>query len=203
MTDLEQAARRRLSERRFLHVEGVVATAADLARRFGADVQEAKTAAWLHDMFRETGETEMRALFLQAGLDPPPGPVDTWHGPLCAARMTMDFAADVSAAVRDAVQWHTLGHPGMGLLAQILYVADAAEPSRDYEGVGYVREVAMTDLEQAVAVVSDATIAHLLERRAEIAVQTVELRNEMWSRVRSRDVVDNADNDLRGRPVHA
>ncbi len=203
MKDLEQLARSRLSDRRFLHVKGVAATAADLARRFGADEQEALTAAWLHDMFREVKEPEMRALFLEVGLEPPPGAADTWHGPLCVARLERDFDAQVSAQVRDAVAWHTLGHPRMGLLAQVLYVADAAEPLRDYEGVRRIREAAARDLEQAVATVSDMTIAHLLERRSEISVQTVELRNLMWSRVRAREVRDDADNDARGRLVHA
>ena len=203
MTDLEQLARNRLSDRRFLHVKGVAATATDLARRFGADVREAATAAWLHDLFREVRESEMRELFLQVGLEPPSAPVDAWHGPLCVARLKQDFALEVSDAVRDAVAWHTLGDPQMGLLAQVVYVADAVEPSRDYEGVGRLRDVALRDLEQAVARVSDMTIAHLLEERAEIAVQTVELRNMMWSRVRAREVSDDADNDSRGRLVHA
>ena len=203
MNDLEQVARSRLSDRRFLHVKGVAATAADLAGRFGADVQEALKAAWLHDMFRELQEPELRELFVQVGLAPPPGPANTWHGPLCAARAERDFGAEVSAAVRDAVAWHTLGHPQMDLLAQVLYVADAVEPSRDYEGVERLREVALRDLEEAVAAVSDMTIAHLLGRRVEIAVQTVELRNLMWARVCARGVSDDADNDSRGRLVHA
>ncbi len=182
VNDLEMTARQRLSERRFRHVRGVVETARSLAERFGASVHDAETAGWLHDMFREVKEPEMRALFAQAGLALPPGLPQTWHGPLCAARMERDFGVTAGAAVRNAVAWHTLGHPQMDLLAQILYVADAVEPTREYEGVDRLREIAWRDIEEAVAVAADMSIAHLLATRREIALQTVELRNQIWGR---------------------
>ncbi len=175
-------ARLRLSERRFRHVRGVVEAARSLAERFGASVRDAETAAWLHDMFREVREPELRALFAQAGLAVPPGPPQTWHGPLCAARMERDFGIAAGAAVHNAVAWHTLGHPQMDLLAQILYVADAVEPTREYEGVDRLREIAWRDIEEAAAMAADMSIAHLLATRREIALQTVELRNRIWGR---------------------
>lgn len=38
--------------------------------------------------------------------------------------------------IYDAIFYHTVGKPDMSLLTKIIYIADAIEPLRNYDGVG-------------------------------------------------------------------
>lgn len=165
MMDVADYIKRQLSSKRFQHVAGVADTAERLALRFGVDVGKAVQAAWLHDAFREMSEMELRELAHATGIDVPAGESTTWHGPICAARLRIQFGVD-DGQIEEAVRWHTVGHPEMGSVAQVVYVADAIEPSRDYVGIDVLRDAANQDLAWAVALVTDASIHFLLQRHA-------------------------------------
>lgn len=179
MSAFEQLLRARLSATRFAHVLGVVQTAKELAERFGADPDKAELAAWLHDYFREASEDELRQLAAEVDFALPDGPPVTWHGPLCAARMKQDFAVD-DEDIERAVAYHTVGHPDMPLLARVLYVADAIEPTRAYNGVETLRETAYEDLTLALARIADDSIRYLLAQQRDIAWATVAMRNAAY-----------------------
>ncbi|MCY0902975.1 MAG: bis(5'-nucleosyl)-tetraphosphatase (symmetrical) YqeK [Firmicutes bacterium] len=183
----QEAAKRRLSAGRLRHVEGVVQTACDLARRFGANIEKAQTAAWLHDLYREESPATMRVLAGEVGFVLPAGPPKTWHGPLCAALMMREFGIE-DTEIRDAVAYHTVGNPTMPLLARVLYVADAIEPGRDYPAVALLRETAQTDLTLALARCADDAIAHLLSQQVDVSLVTVDMRNRAYTEWRSRSV---------------
>ena len=51
----------------------------------------------------------------------------------------------------------------MSLLDKIIYVADYIEPGRDFPGVKEARELALVDLDEAVAYETKHTLAHLIE----------------------------------------
>lgn len=179
MEHLLDEAKARLSARRFAHVEGVVNTAGALAAKYRISVEKARIAAALHDIHREKQASELKMLAAEVGAMLPGEDALTWHGPVTAARMAMDFQID-DDEIAEAVAWHTIGHPEMGPLAQVLYVADAIEPGRNYAGVDQLRLAAETDLRLAVAVTADASIRYLLEKQLSIALSTVSLRNKMW-----------------------
>ncbi|MCY0875973.1 MAG: bis(5'-nucleosyl)-tetraphosphatase (symmetrical) YqeK [Firmicutes bacterium] len=184
MKRLQQALRERLTPGRFAHVAGVVKTAESLARLYGADPHKAILAAWLHDYYREASEDELTHLAQDVGMALPEGPAVTWHGPICAARMKRDFAVD-DEEVKFAVAYHTVGHAVMPLLARILYVADAIEPTRRYPGVEDLRTLAQQDLTLALARTADDSIRYLLSRNEEIALATVAMRNEAYREYRT------------------
>ncbi len=60
------------------------------------------------------------------------------HGPAAAALLVRDFAVD-DPGLLEAVAFHTVGRPGMGELAVILYCADKLEEGRG-RGDGRKRE---------------------------------------------------------------
>lgn len=198
MTDDQWAAiaERRLTPRRFAHVRGVRQTAEQLARRYGCDPASAALAGWLHDMYRELPADEMRKLAQESSWTVPSTPEPTWHGPLCARRLSVDFGIE-DAEIADAVRYHTLGDPTMSRLAFVLYVADAIEPTREYPGVAQLRRAADISLELAVAVITDHMIHHLLDRREWVALSTVELRNHVWPYVTPEDLRLYEEGNLR------
>jgi len=179
-----ELARSRMSASRLIHVQGVVQTASKLALRYGADPEQAELAGWLHDIFRECDEKELRQLAQKCNFVLPASDVITWHGPICAARMASDFGI-ADPAIAEAVAYHTVGHPEMPLLARIIYVADAIEPSRDYAQVAALRECAWQNLSIAVARCADDGIAHLLAKHVTISLETVQMRNNMYDEVRA------------------
>ncbi|HHY68364.1 MAG TPA: HD domain-containing protein [Alicyclobacillus sp.] len=173
-----------LSPARFAHVEGVVAEAERLAKRYGADGDKARLAAWIHDWAREWPADRLEEEARQLGVDRELfGPVAVLHGPIAAAKLGQEFGVE-DDEVADAVRYHTTGRPGMGLLERVVCLADAVEPGRAYPGVDRLRQLASQDLDRALAEMFDASLRDLLDRGRPVAVLTVLARNECWSRVR-------------------
>ena len=50
----------------------------------------------------------------------------------------------------DHTQHHTTGKAGMSLLEKIMYMADYIEPNRSFEGLERLRELAYSDLDEAM-----------------------------------------------------
>ena len=178
---LEQA-KAGLSSRRYAHVLGVMDTAKALATRYRLSNEQASIAAALHDIYREMTPTELKKLADEVDLILPDDDPPTWHGPVTAARLMMDFGIG-DQEIGDAIRFHTIGHPEMGSLAKLIYVADAIEPGRNFYGVDHLRRAAEMDLNLAVAVVADASLTYLIEKQLKVALPTVELRNKIWGLV--------------------
>ncbi len=181
--EVAERVRAELSDARFAHTEGVVAAATELASRFGASVQAARLAAWIHDIAREWPIERL----LQAALrmDIPSGfaliPA-LLHGPIAAGLAGEWFG--VSDAVADAIRYHTTGRVGMSVLEKVVCLADAIEQGRDYPGVNDIRTAAQSDLNLALAMSFDSTIHYLLLKREPIFPLTVMARNEFWELTR-------------------
>jgi ribosome silencing factor RsfS/YbeB/iojap len=159
-----EALTARLGEKRAAHVLGAARMAAELAARYGADAEKAKTAALWHDWFRSVETAELDALIDRYGVDPAfKGDANLAHGKIAAAFMERDLGI-ADAEILDAVRYHTTGRAGMSTLEKILYVADAAEPTRDYAGVSDLRETAWRDLDEACATTLENTLRLLRER---------------------------------------
>ncbi|MCL6636982.1 MAG: bis(5'-nucleosyl)-tetraphosphatase (symmetrical) YqeK [Alicyclobacillus sp.] len=175
-----------MSPGRFQHTMGVVAAAEQLAQVHGADTQAARLAGWIHDLAREWPEARLRehldSLKLPEAMRGLPA---VWHGPVAASVAAKQLAVQ-QTDVLQAVFYHTTGRPGMGLLEKVLCVADATEPGRRYPGVERLRELANTDLDQALAESLDASLRYLLDRRLPICLLTVAARNEVWQQLRLR-----------------
>lgn len=190
--ELEQNVRAALSEQRFRHVEGVVKTAAELARLHGEDVEWMRIAAWMHDIAREWPLEQL----VQAAedIEVPSGFAlipNLLHGPIAAA-MFRDWFGPLHLDLENAIRYHTTGRIGMSRAEMILYLADATEPSRHYPGVDDIRRLARIDLVHALACSMDSTILYLVNRHEPIFPLTVMARNEIWERVHRENRVVRA-----------
>lgn len=166
-----------LPEKRFIHTLGVVEAAERLALKYGENVEQARLAAMLHDYAKYFDRDEMRRVVLDEPLDPLLLEFDDelLHAPVGA--VLLDRTYDLDAAVVSAIKNHTTGEPGMSRLDQILFVADAIEPNRNYPGVELLRDVAETSLEAAVVATLRQTIHHLLNKSVRIFPLTIETYN--------------------------
>jgi predicted HD superfamily hydrolase involved in NAD metabolism len=159
-----EALTARLGEKRAAHVLGTARMAGELAERYGVDVKKAETAALWHDWFRSVSAAEADALIDRYDLNSAlKGDVNLSHGKIAAAFMEREHGV-TDAEILNAVRYHTTGRADMSTLEKILYVADKAESSRDYAGIGALREAARRDLDEACALALENTLRLLRER---------------------------------------
>jgi predicted HD superfamily hydrolase involved in NAD metabolism len=169
-TPLEAAdafVRDRLSEKRYGHTLRVADTAEDLARTHGLDPGQARLAALLHDAAREIGDPEEFVKLAEAW-DLPVGAPERespklLHGPVAAELARRELGVE-DGDVLEAIRVHTVGKPGMGPVALVLYVADKIEPAREYPSVKRLRNLSREDLHEAAAESLRRSIAHNEER---------------------------------------
>ncbi len=159
--------RARLSEKRYEHTLGVAATAQELARAHLLDTDRACLAALLHDAAREIGDPE-EFLRLAKEWDIPVGEPEReapqlLHGPVAAELSRRELGVE-DTDVLEAIRVHTVGRPGMGPLALILYVADKIEPAREYPSVERLRSLSRENLREAAAESLRRSIVHNEER---------------------------------------
>jgi predicted HD superfamily hydrolase involved in NAD metabolism len=167
-----------LSARRLKHVLGVEEAAIQLAERYDADVEKVSIAALLHDYAKEQSDEEMRDVIISENMDLELLQYgnNIWHGPVGAILVKKLFGIE-DEEILDAIRHHTVGSPTMGLIEQIIYVADFIEPGRSFPGVETARELAEHDLKETIAFSTIHTIEHLLEKNIQIYPKAIETYN--------------------------
>ena len=162
----ESLVGRRVSARLLAHSLRVADTAADLARRWSGDETDAHLAGLLHDLCREwSAEELLRAAqnhSLKVGRIERRYPVQLLHGPVAAAELVRE---GLGASALAAIALHTVGGPGMDVVARSVYVADFCEPGRRFAGAAAVRSLALRSLDEAVAATVRMTMQYLVDKR--------------------------------------
>lgn len=167
-----------MSERRFKHVLGVEKTAIALAEKYGASPEKASIAGLAHDYAKERPDDEFQMVIRRDGFDLDLLNWDNaiWHGIVGADFVQRELEIDDSEILQ-AIRLHTTGAAQMSLLDKIIYVADYIEPGRDFPGVEAARELAMVDLDAAVAYETKHTLSHLVQQEKPIYPKTLETYN--------------------------
>ena len=170
MEKLEQVVIGLLNPNRVKHVLGCRDTAADLAKVWGADVTDAARAGLLHDITKALDGPLQLTLCIEYGkvLDEfsenNPKTLHALTGSMVAERIFGENEAVVSA-----IESHTTGKPAMNTLEKIIYVADYMEPNRDFPGVEELRRLAYTDLDGALKLGLERTLAMLRQQKRQIS----------------------------------
>lgn len=152
LKEAKALARRRMGDKRYEHTLNVKKMAVKLAKRYGADPEQAALAALLHDTAKEMPIAEMLALmrrYPELAGDAENRPTPVWHG-VCAAILARTEWGVTDEAVLSAVACHTTGKPGMSLLDKILFLADMTCAERDWDGVEALRALELEDLDRAM-----------------------------------------------------
>ncbi|MBR3556582.1 MAG: nicotinate (nicotinamide) nucleotide adenylyltransferase [Oscillospiraceae bacterium] len=161
---LWELARPWYKKSRIPHVMGCRATAAALARRWGADVLDAENAAILHDITKKMPVEEQLQYCEKRGninFSYRPEYEAALHAFSGAAAAALEFG--VSPEVESAIRWHTTGKADMSLLEKIIWLADYIEPNRTTPGVEEIRSLAESDLDEALRRALESSLRHLKE----------------------------------------
>jgi len=148
---LREIAYTYLDEKRVSHVRGCEQEAVRLAERWGADAGLAAEAGILHDITKKLKGPEQLLLCEEYGIITDVDEKTNFK--LLHSKTGAAFARDqfgICDEVYTAILWHTTGRADMTLLEKIIYIADYMEPTRDFEGVDLLRQLAYADLDSAV-----------------------------------------------------
>ncbi len=159
--------------KRHAHILGVEETAVKLAQRWGADPQAARRAGILHDCTKYLSLKEHLDICKRAGIVPDEMEAESaklLHSKTGAALARMVYGE--SDEVYWAIYWHTTGRADMSLLEKIVYLADYMEPNRDFEGVEELRRLCDTDLDAALQMGLEMSVADLEARGVPIHKNT-------------------------------
>lgn len=169
-----------LSEKRYYHSVCVAHAAAELANKYGADVQKAQTAGILHDIMKDLPPEKQLARMEQYGIRLTPverSAQKLWHAMLGAAYLKNELHIE-DPEILDAVRYHTTGRMNMTLLDKILFMADFISADRDYPGVEDLRKAAKKSLEEAIIAGFSYTICDLAQGRKPIHPDTIAAYNQ-------------------------
>lgn len=154
-----------LKPQRAAHTRGVEETAAQLARRWGADENDAREAAILHDATKNLPLSQQLNLCDKYGIITDAcerESVGLLHAKTAAALAKSLYAAPEQVSC--AVCWHTTGKENMTLLEKIIYLADYIEPGRSFDGLDRVRALAQNDLDAALLAAFSMSLENLKDR---------------------------------------
>lgn len=182
--EYEAEVKKYLSPGRFYHSQCVARCAAELARRYGADVEKARLAGILHDVMKDTEPEEQLKIIEKYGImltEAERRNTKLWHA-LSGAAYAEHVLGVKDREIIDAIACHTGGKAGMGLLDKVLFAADYISADRDYPGVEELRELSESSLEEVMVEGIAFTIPERMEARLTLEPRSIEAYNEaLWT----------------------
>ncbi|UCZ54462.1 bis(5'-nucleosyl)-tetraphosphatase (symmetrical) YqeK [Bacillus shivajii] len=181
MNEIEalEAVKHALKTRRYEHTLRVTDEAETLARKYGANIKEARLAAILHDYAKYRPTEEMRRS-IQMEKSLPNQLLDYGNEILHAFVGALYVKKELQIEDENillAITYHTTGRKEMTLLEKIIFIADYIEPGRTFPGVEEVRTVAEKDLDKACFYALRNTIQFLVKKEQPVYPDTFEAYN--------------------------
>ncbi|MDO5089255.1 MAG: bis(5'-nucleosyl)-tetraphosphatase (symmetrical) YqeK [Leptotrichiaceae bacterium] len=158
-----------LDRKRYEHVERVAETAKKLAKVYNVSVDEAEAAAYLHDVAKFFELSVMIDLIkgkypeVEDELSRSTAVLHGFAGAEFIRNNYSLFEID-NEEILNAVKYHTIGSNKMGTLSKIIYLADAIEDGREWQGVEKAREIAKYNLDEALIFEINAKLEYLLSK---------------------------------------
>jgi len=84
------------------------------------------------------------------------------HGKVAAK--ILEKQVMLNREIVDAVSFHTTAREGMSLMEKIVFLADAIEENRTYDGVDEIRDLAFENIDAACLKVLENTVQHLADK---------------------------------------
>ncbi len=160
---------------RYAHSLRVARLAERLARAHGEDPDKARQAGLLHDVARLYSADRLLRECADRGL-----PIDEFEraNPIVLhARLGAELAREEFAitddAILTAIRKHTVAAEQMSRLDTIVFLADGLEPGRDYPERAALAQLALDDLDSAMAQLLQSTCAYLAHRNLTAAPQMI------------------------------
>ena len=173
--------KKHLQPERLYHSINVAEEAKKLALHYGADPEKAYTAGLLHDILKNTPDSELLNFFRENGIiltRTEQVSRKTWHAIAGEAYCRLKLSV-TDSEILSAIRWHTTARAGMTLLDKVIFIADFISADRDYDGVERMREKAYISLESAMLEGLQFTLAELIENGWAVHEDSLVAYNEL------------------------
>ncbi len=183
--ELKRKIKKTLDRDRYQHTLGVAYTAACLAMRYNADMEDAITAGLLHDCAKCIPTDEKYRLCNKYGIEL--SEFEKENPALIHAKLG-SYLAKSKYGIKDpdileAIRTHTTGEPGMSLMQKIIFTADFIEPRRDQaQNLTEIRNLAFTDIDKAVGKILFDTLNYLGKKKDSPIDPATRLTYEYYSK---------------------
>ena len=177
---IDEHNKKNLKKERYDHVQSVADYAVYLAGFHNVDPYSAYIAALCHDCTKyldtEAGQLDY---FEKYNIDVTDEEkrCPKIHHQITGAHFAKNVFKIEDEDILNAIRYHTTGRKNMSKLEMLVCLADSIEPSRDYEGVEKMREVAKISLEKSLYLCFDRLLKYIKQRGLEIHPQTSEARD--------------------------
>lgn len=172
--DLYNEVKNILSEKRFIHTEGVIERAIEYGEIYGEDKETVKLVALSHDIAKEIPKEERVNYAKDIGVEL--DEIEKTNLELIHSKVGAKICKDkygFSDEMVNAVKYHTTGRSNMSMLEKIIYLADATEKNRNYCSQEFVVEMAKKNIDEAMFFILKWTIGNLLEQNKKIHIDTI------------------------------
>lgn len=170
-----------ISEKRLQHSLNVRDVAVSLAEHYGSDVKKARIAGILHDCAKGFRYDESLRFVKEYELELDKISLKNYallHAPIGAKIAQVEFGI-IDEEILNAIRFHTTGRENMTLLEKIVCLADYIEPSRNFEGLARIRELAFVNIDSSLAAAFGTTICFIISRNYLLHPTTVLARNSL------------------------
>lgn len=173
MKKIKKYLKKHLTKERYHHTAGVAYTAMSMAMKYNPQPDnnefmiKAEIAGLLHDCAKCMDNDKKIRICNKNQISYSKIEAENpylLHGKVGAyiARKEFDI---LDEDILNAITWHTTGRPDMSLLEKIIFVADYIEPSRRLiPELNLIRQLAFTDIDQAVIKILENTLKYLNEK---------------------------------------
>lgn len=185
LEEIEKDVKMHMSEKRFIHSQGVKKRIEELAKIYHVDVETAKKVGIAHDVAKEMSVEESIQYVKENGIridDMEKEIPYLLHGKIGADYCKKKYG--FTEEMQKAIEYHTTGNPNMDLLAKILYAADKTEENRKFVqyDLEYERKLANEDIDQALIFMLEETIKYNMKTRKLIHPDSIVTRNVLLLR---------------------
>lgn len=177
ITEIQDKLKKDIGEKRYQHSKRVADTAKKLAENFGIDTEKAYYAGLIHDCAKYNEKLYIDKF----GIDILTFPVSSIKDPVLHSFLGAEVAKKVyniyDEDILSAIKFHTTGRRGMSDLEKIIFIADAIEPGRSYEGIESIRKISTKSLNETMLALLNNNIIYLINKGAIINPLSFEARN--------------------------
>lgn len=188
-SEIELWLKNKLSNKLYRHSLAVQEMSTQLAKIYNVDKEKASIAGLIHDCAKSLPKKEMLSYSNQ--LDIPIDEIIKRHPILLHATLGAKIAKDkfgiTDEEILNAIASHSLGSKNMTKLDKILYIADSAEPNRDYPEAEIIRKLAYDgELDRALLEAINQKIIYVVRKNAILHPLSVEVRNDILTKLNQR-----------------
>lgn len=165
-------------ESRYLHMLEVEKMALKLNKyfNFNLDEEKIKIASILHDYTKKYSFEKSLDIIKVL----PKEEIEIWNKSkevihsVTSSIIVKEKFNIVDEEILNAIKYHTTGYPNMDLLTKVIYVADAIEETRKYDGVKYLRDEVFKDFNKGMLLIMERTLEYLKEKNQYVNPYTIE-----------------------------